>query len=46
MRGIRLTLYRRTIEREERILDLGYDLVVMWEYDYRKELEKRLQGGL
>lgn len=27
-------LYRRTIEREELIGELGFDLVVMWESDY------------
>jgi G:T-mismatch repair DNA endonuclease (very short patch repair protein) len=27
-------LYQKTIEREQQIRDLGYNLVVMWEHDW------------
>ena len=27
-------LYQKTLEREQQIKDLGYNLVVMWEYDW------------
>jgi hypothetical protein len=27
-------LYKKTIDREQRIKDLGFNLVVMWEHDY------------
>lgn len=30
-------LYQKTIDREQKIRDLGYNLVVMWESDYRKQ---------
>lgn len=29
-------LYRETVEKEERIKNLGYNLIVMWEYDFDK----------
>ena len=29
-------LYEKTLEREQLIKDLGYNLVVMWEYDWNK----------
>jgi len=29
-------LYQKTLEREQQIKDLGYNLVVMWEYDWNK----------
>ena len=29
-------LYQKTKEREQLIIDLGYNLVVMWEYDWNK----------
>lgn len=29
-------LYQKTLEREQLIRDLGYNLVVMWEYDWNK----------
>lgn len=29
-------LYKKTLEREKIIRDLGYNLVVMWEYDWKK----------
>jgi len=29
-------LYQKTLEREEQIKDLGYNLVVMWEHDWKK----------
>jgi G:T-mismatch repair DNA endonuclease (very short patch repair protein) len=29
-------LYKKTLEREKLIKDLGYNLVVMWEYDWNK----------
>ena len=29
-------LYKKTIEREQLIRDLGYNLVVIWEYDWNK----------
>jgi signal peptidase I len=29
-------LYEKTLEREKMIKDLGYNLVVMWEYDWNK----------
>lgn len=29
-------LYKKTLEREQKIKDLGYDLIVMWEYDWIK----------
>ena len=29
-------LYKKTLEREQQIKDLGYNLVVMWEYDWNK----------
>ena len=28
------TLYKRTINREQKIKELGYNLVIMWEYDW------------
>lgn len=30
------TLYKRTINREQKIKELGYNLEVMWEYDWKK----------
>lgn len=29
-------LYKKTLEREQKIKDLGYNLVVMWESDWNK----------
>ena len=29
-------LYKKTLEREQKIKDLGYNLIVMWEYDWNK----------
>ena len=29
-------LYEKTIEKEQMIKNLGYNLVVMWEYDWNK----------
>jgi len=29
-------LYQKTLEREQLIRDLGYNLVVMWEYDWKR----------
>jgi len=29
-------LYKKTLEREQKIKDLGYNLIVMWEYDWTK----------
>jgi len=29
-------LYKKTLEREKLIKNLGYNLVVMWEYDWNK----------
>ena len=29
-------LYKNTLEREQQIKDLGYNLVVMWEHDWNK----------
>ena len=33
-------LYKSTIERENKIKELGYNLVVMWEYDWKKMIEQ------
>ena len=30
------TLYKRTINREQKIKELGYILVIMWESDWNK----------
>lgn len=30
------TLYKRTINREQKIKELGYNLVIMWESDWNK----------
>ena len=30
------TLYKRTINREQKIKELGYNLVIMWESDWKK----------
>lgn len=30
------TLYKRTIYREQKIKELGYNLVVMWESEWQK----------
>ena len=30
------TLYKRTINREQKIKDLGYNLITMWESDWNK----------
>lgn len=37
-------LYERTISREQRIRDMGYNLVVMWESDWAK-IHKELSAG-
>jgi G:T-mismatch repair DNA endonuclease (very short patch repair protein) len=29
-------LYKKTLEREQKIKDIGYNLVVIWEYDWNK----------
>ena len=29
-------LYKKTLEREQKIKDLGYNLITMWEYDWTK----------
>jgi G:T-mismatch repair DNA endonuclease (very short patch repair protein) len=29
-------LYQKTLEREQQIIDYGYNLVVMWEHDWKK----------
>ena len=29
-------LYQKTLEREQQIKDVGYNLIVMWEYDWNK----------
>lgn len=34
-------LYKRTKAREKRIRELGYNLVVMWEHDYKALLKQR-----
>ena len=30
------TLYKRTINREQKIKELGYNLIIMWESDWNK----------
>lgn len=30
------TLYKRTINREQKIKDLGYNLITIWESDWNK----------
>ena len=30
-------LYKKTLKREQLIRDLGYNLLVMWEYDWNKK---------
>ena len=32
-------LYNKTIERQERIKGAGYNLVFIWEKDYREQLK-------
>jgi len=45
-------LYKKTLEREQKIKDLGYNLIVMWEYDWNKinksitKLQKKIKKYL
>jgi len=43
-------LYKMTLQKEKKIISLGYKLIVMWESDYRKLLQKEvkqlMKGGL
>jgi hypothetical protein len=33
--------YKDTIDREERIKDLGYNLVTIWEYDFKQYMKRK-----
>ena len=43
-----LELYERTLARLELLRDKGYNLVVMWEYDWKKFIKiiKQLQKNI
>ncbi len=45
-------LYKKTLEREQKIKDLEYNLIVMWEYDWNKinknitKLQQKIKNSL